>query len=212
MKKISLKGLADYMTASPIRQRKIIRDYKYPALDDASAKILYYREARDRISAFHAGSHSGKWLLNAASALDELSLSSSGSRKTRLKHNSKAIREYKKYFGNKIFILLPDTTFALIFDDVIITVRPDLHVRENDCEKIIKLEFAKNEPDTAMIKIISQCLLEAAHADGLSLPSSNVLYYDVPRGRIHKGARMGSRMSHNIDAVCKNISAIWDSI
>lgn len=62
IKKLSLKGLADFMTASPSRQRKILRAYKYPSEDEARAKILYYREARDRIAAFHVSPHDVSWL------------------------------------------------------------------------------------------------------------------------------------------------------
>jgi hypothetical protein len=53
MKTISMKGLADYMTASAVRQRKILREYKYPADAEAQAKILYYKEARETIAKFH---------------------------------------------------------------------------------------------------------------------------------------------------------------
>ena len=40
MKKISLKGLADFMTASAFRQRKIVREYRYPSEGESRAKIL----------------------------------------------------------------------------------------------------------------------------------------------------------------------------
>jgi hypothetical protein len=45
MIKISLKGLAKFMTASPSAQRKVLRDYKYPK-PEGEAQASFYRDAR----------------------------------------------------------------------------------------------------------------------------------------------------------------------
>jgi hypothetical protein len=55
-------------------------------------------------------------------------------------------------------------------------------------------------------------MFEAALVDGLKLPSSQVLYVDVPRGVRYKAARLGARMRANIEAACQNIAAIWPTI
>lgn len=34
-KQLSMKGLAEYMIAGPSRQRAILRQHKYPAIDEA---------------------------------------------------------------------------------------------------------------------------------------------------------------------------------
>jgi hypothetical protein len=52
IKRLSIKGLADFMTASASRQRSLLRAYKYPKEDESRAKILYYREARDRVAVY----------------------------------------------------------------------------------------------------------------------------------------------------------------
>jgi hypothetical protein len=83
---------------------------------------------------------------------------------------------------------------------------------EGNKKKIIKLEFSKIAPDPKMFKIISQCMFEAAQYAGMNLPSSSVLCFDVPRGKIHQGARLGARLAKDIESTCMNISAIWDSI
>ena len=37
MIKLSLKGLAKYMTASAVGQRKVLRDYKFPSCQNIAA-------------------------------------------------------------------------------------------------------------------------------------------------------------------------------
>ena len=212
MKKMSLKGLADYMTASSTRKRSILKQYKYPYDDEARAKIIYYREARDIVVAYHASGRDRAWLIDEASRLRSLAAASQGATKTRLNHNARAVRSYADHFADKDFKILDDRRLTLQYDDVTVTVVPELHVLEGDQEKIIKLEFGAKAPDPMMLKIMAQVMLEAADAAHMGLPSSAVLVFDVPRGVAHKEARVGARMRRDIENSCLNISAIWDSI
>jgi hypothetical protein len=87
-----------------------------------------------------------------------------------------------------------------------------LHVWEKGRTKIIKLGFTPKEPAEQMIRIITQGMYEAASIAELGLKSADVLYFDVRRGEVHKGARVGARLKSEIQAACQNISAIWDQI
>jgi hypothetical protein len=211
-KKISVKGLSDFMTASATRQRTVLRQFKYPLEDEAQAKIVYYREARDRVAVFHKGGRGREWLIQQVGNLDTLASLSTGKTKTRLRHNARALRAYAQHFSERNFEILSDLQLNLRFGDVLVTVVPDLHVREAGREKIVKLEFAVNEPDQRAVQVISQAMFEASQQGNLGLPASCVLYLDVPRGREHRGARLGSRMRSEIESTCLSISAIWDRL
>jgi len=211
MIKISVKGLAKFMTSSAVTQRKILRDYKYPD-PEGKAQAIYYRESRDFITAFHKNGSDSNWLIERADNLAKLSRVVDGHTKTRLSHNARALREYSNHFGHKKFEILQNMKLELLFSDVIISIYPDLHIREKGQEKIVKLEFSSEQPNPQVIKIVSQAMFEAVSNSGLNLPSRNVLYIDVPRGTSHKGARVGARMRKEIEAACENIKAIWDSI
>lgn len=212
MIKMSIKGLADYMTAEASRQRTILRQYKYPVEDDARAKIIYYREARDRIAAHHRGGQGVAALRARAAELQELANLSGGQTKARLNHNVRAIRAYIEHFAERDFEILNDLNLNLRYGDVSVNVHPDLHVREGNKEKIIKLEFGIEPPTPRVVKIISQMMFESAQLANLPVTSSGTLYLDVPRGVEHRGARLGARMRNDIEATCENISAIWERV
>ncbi len=212
MKKISLKGLASYMTESEARRRKTLHGFKYPDESGAFAKTIYYRAARDRIVAYHSGENDEEWLTEEVGNLRKLALSSEGARKTRLSNNARALRQYAKHFANKDYEVLGELSMGLEYRDVTVTVYPDLYIKEKGREKIIKLAFSSKEPEAEFIKIISQSLFEAAGQEGLGLKAGDVIFCDVPRGKMYKGAKMGSRMATNIKAACENISAIWETI
>ena len=211
MIRISLKGLAKFMTSTPARQRKILKDYKYPD-PEGFVQAIYYREARDFIVAFHRDGHDPTWLTSKAATISTLAASSTGQTKTRLKNNSRALREYATNFGRKKFEILHDINLEVSYFGVRVTVVPDLHVREGQTEKIIKLEFSKDLPEEKAVKIIGQALYEAQEVAGMGLTSSSVLVFDVARGQIHKGARAGARMRAEIEAACQNISSLWGGI
>jgi hypothetical protein len=212
MIRLSLTGLAKYMTASPANQRRILRDFKYPNEDEAYAKRLYYREAREHIVAFHRRSRPVEWLLDQAEQLAELGEFNGGMSEVRLKHNNRALRQYAKHFGTRTFEMLDDLPLALTFGEVRIGINPDLHVRETSKEKIIKLDFGSTAPTPEVIKIVSQCLFEAARGAVDSLTSSSALYFDVARGLEHRGARAGARTLAEMEAACETIAAIWPQL
>jgi hypothetical protein len=212
MKRISFKGLAQFMTASAAKQRTIVKQYKYPAEEEAHAKIIYYRASRDIIKAFHTDNQPIEFLNDHSDRLLRLSLGNTGATKIRLRNNSRAVMQYGENFGTKEFDVMDDVGYKLEIAGVIIIVSPDLHVMEKGVEKILKLDFDAKEPGTDFIKIMSQCLYEAALRAWHRIATSTALYVDVPRGKMYKGARAGSRTMRNIEASCQTLSDIWDSI
>ncbi|MDX6404590.1 MAG: hypothetical protein QOH70_2045 [Blastocatellia bacterium] len=154
MIEISVKGLADFMTANPARQRSILRDFKHPDLDEARAKIHYYREARDMGVVFHKGKHDRIWLMNQAAMLLGRATGSSAGAQKRLKNNARALTAYATNFGAKEFEVLPRLKWKLTHSGVQISIQPDLHVRETGKEKVVKLEFSVEEPEPRTAKIL----------------------------------------------------------
>ena len=209
---ITVKGLAKFMTATSSQQRKIVRDFKYPKEDESAAQQKYYKEARSIISAYHRNSHGPAWLLRQVSALQTLASQSTGRTRQRLNHNARAVNSYHGHFADKKFELRDRVTMSVDSANVRIKVTPDLHVIEGQQEKMIKLEFGKKEPDPKTVKIICQVMYQSATHNGAAFPSSAILYYDVPRGAVHKGARAGARMSAEIGAACQTIEDIWQAI
>lgn len=212
MIQLSVKGLADYMTASASKQRSILRGYKYPRDDESQAKRLYYRDARDRIAAYHKNHHDATWLGAKAEELAQLAALTGGASGTRLRHNARALRLYERHFSTRSFTYLGDLRLQLTFAGVRISVTPDLYVREGAKEKIVKLEFGVDEPHQDAVKVVSQCMFEAAKGQLPQCTSTSVLYLDVPRNLEHRGARANARTLREIETTCENIARLWDII
>lgn len=211
MIQISVKGLAKFMHSAPATQRKVLRDFKYPDPEGA-AQAKYYREARKTIVAYHQGDHDSGWLIRKADQLDLRGSHQGGRSEVRLRNNARGLRHYAKALGDKDYEVLADLRLDVEYGPVRIKVTPELHVVEKGKEKIIKLDFAKPTPDPRLVKTITQVMFEAAEQNSLPIAPSGILYIDVTRGKIHKGARIGARLSKDIEAACQNMAAIWERL
>lgn len=212
MIKISVKGLAKFITSSPAAQRKVLRDYKYPDDDEPSAMRLYYKDATDRIQAYHQSGHGREWLRAKVSDIAELASLTPGRSGTRLRHNARALSLYERHFADRELEPQGQLWLRLNVGGVVITVSPDLYVLEKGKLKVLKLEFGKDEPSTQTVKVISQTMFEAAKGSVPGITSSSVLLLDVPRGVEHRGARAGAKMLREIEAACLSIESMWPDI
>lgn len=212
MIQITLKGLAKFMTASPAKQRKILRDFKYPN-EEGLAMAQFYKEVRDVIRTYHKSGREKDWLLDKAKEVRQMAvIAPKGGTARRLSHNARAIEQYAEGFAEREFEILSDLDVSITGEAIKVKINPELHVREGGKEKLVKLEFTREAPESALTKIVCQTMYEGALSKSKAFTPSCVLYLDVPRGIEYRGARQGSRMKAEIDAACKNIVSMWPSI
>lgn len=212
MIKLTLKGLAKYVASSPAAQRKILQDFKYPAADEPFAMRVYYREALDCLKEYVENRHSSEWLRQRAVQLTATREGQSATSARRLRQNAQAVLLYEKHFGGKELEILQTPRFRLNFHGVAISVVPDLCLRDGPRTKLLKLQFGGIKLSEQSVKVITQCLLEAANSQGLDLTPSSAIYVDLPRGVVHTAPRAGKRTLQDIRAACETISQIWESI
>jgi hypothetical protein len=212
MIRLSIRGLAKYMTSSPAGQRKVLRDYKYPDEDEPSAMRRYYKDATDRIRVYHRPGHEPSWLRAKVLELSELARLTPGRAGAKLRHNARALAAYEKHFAGRSLLPLPNLRLRLDIGNVVIGVSPDLHAIERKKAKLLKFDFSVAAPSDDMIKIVSQVMFEAAKGSVADLTSSSIEYVDVTRGNEFRGARAGARTLREIEAACATIENVWASI
>jgi hypothetical protein len=210
--KLSVRGLAKYIVASPAAQRRVLEDFKYAAGDEPFAMRTYYREVKDCIKSFHRNAHPADWLRQQATLVSASSHAETGTTAQRLEQNARAIRQYEQLLSGRRFEVLDPCRFRLTYFDVSISVVPDLHIREGNKTKLYKIQFGGPPEKEQGIRVMTQCLLEAANVAGHGLPHTSVIYLDLPRGLEHHAPRSGAKTLRDIKAACQTISQLWDSI
>jgi len=212
MIKISVKGLANFMTSGASTQRKILRDFKLPK-PEGIAQAKYYDPARQAIRKYHAQGNDASVLVGAVDELRKQAARAPTPRiVTKLDQNIRALECYMKYFAHSQFTVLPIPMLDLICGNVRITANPDLCVAYKGRQKLIKLELGAITPKPLAVKIITQVIFEAAGAGNLPIGPRDVVYLDVTRGTLHKGAKSRTRLKREIEDTCRNIEAMWTGI
>lgn len=205
--RLTMKGLAKYMTAQPAAQRKILRDYKYPN-PEGQVQARFYSDALNVIRRLISKRTTVDAARNLAAGWRESALRLPPVRRARPVNNARAVEQYIEHFAGHNFELLQHSSLRLTRGAVVISATPDFRVRQGKRVLVLRLEFASQQPSDALLKVMSQVLFEAT----TDLPSPTIAIVDVPRGRMIRAKRMGSRLKADIVAACSTIEAIWPTI
>jgi hypothetical protein len=211
MIRISVKGLAKFMTAGPAAQRKVLRDFKFPD-PEGGVQASYYSEARRAITEFHESENDPATIAREVESLSAKAFQASGRQQVRIEHNIRALQSYLANFGHETFVVLPTPSISLSHRSVSIGATPDLFVRHKTSNRLIKLDLGAHAPDQRLVGIILQVIYEAARSSGLSLKPTDIVYLDVPRAKAYRSARIRTRLKSEIEAACQNIEALWPTI
>jgi len=211
MIRITVKGLAKFMTSGFAGQRKILHDFKFPD-PEGGVQAAYYADARRAIKEYHDSENDAAVIAYAVDDLKGKAHRETERKRTRLEHNIRALESYLDNFGDKNFKVLAMPELKYSRGAVVVSAIPDLCVQQDGRKKLIKLDFGSKEPDTKLVNIIIQVIYQAASSEGLPVTPKDVIYLDVPRGRVHKGARVRTRLNKEIQAACDNIEALWPGI
>jgi hypothetical protein len=212
MIKLTLKGLAKYVASSPAAQRKILQDFKYPTADEPFAMRVYYREAMDCLKQYIRQQRSSEWLREQARNLTLTSDGQLAKSIERLRQNARAVLMYEKLFRTAGIEVLDTPRFRLTLHGVTISVVPDLCLLDGTRKKLIKIQFGGKKLADQSVRVMTQCMLEAANTSGYGLSASSCVYIDLPREVVHPAPRAGKRTLQDVKAACETISQIWESI
>lgn len=212
--RISVKILADFMLASPARQRSIIRDSKFPKLRDGKPRpqIVRYSETRAAIRDFHESGNDITVLLRAVERLSNKKINNPDKDASRIDDNIRAINAYAKYYSKTPFTVLPTPRPIYRFGQVEVSATPDLFIQENGTKKLIKLDFNQGKPRKEAVDIIMKVMAEAAAQAELGVRPKDVVYLDVSRREQYNGKKLNTGLKKNIDAALATIQDMWGSI
>jgi hypothetical protein len=212
--RISVKLLADFMTASPARQRTIIRDAKYPQLKNGKKRpqIVRYSEARAAIRDYHEANNDVSVLLAAIERLNRKKAAKAGENMSRIDDNIRALTLYMKYYSNTPFTILTTPKLIYRFEQVEVSAAPDLYVEEKGERKLIKIDLNQKKLREDAVDIIMKVMAEASAEIELGVKPKDVVYLDVTRQMQYTGKKLNKALKKNIDAALATVQDMWASI
>jgi hypothetical protein len=222
--RISVNKLAEYMVSKAARQRKLLKDRKYP--DEDFSIGMYHREAVEAVSRYLASDQlSTDGIDNQIAIIKQQEPASIGAQR-RLTSNIEAMERFLGMLDDFDFKdaepeLGAHSPPKLTFHGVEISVRPEIILRGKlKGKKVVggvKLHFPKGfEMTTETAGYVSAATQEYCkrHIAG----DDEVVYheycqvFDVGSGQVFAGVKATKARLKDIEDTCQNIAAIWASI
>lgn len=210
---ITVRTLADFMTAAPSSQRRIVKTAKYPTDEESKAIVAYYRDAR-RIVELRFMSNGAARMGSELAALERVAATATGPRKARLLANVRAIRDFEVLeFARQPMDVHERSALLVDLGRLEVKVRPMLQLMDKGQKPLwCQLDFSEDAPSEQKAAIAAQLFLQAARAAGIDLVPSSAQYLHVHSGHCFLGGRHKARLEKQIAASCDTFADIWNSI
>ena len=219
--RISLNKLCEFMTASIPRQRRIVRDQKFPA-DYLRA---YYREAQEAVASCIASDLAD--LAVVERQIDILNQREPGTvgAQRRLASNVDALETFLDMVDDINLLgatprLGENDAPKLRIQNVDVSVRPEvllsLEGRAGAQVGAVKIHFPRTNPlDEVSAGYVSAVLQEWSHANLAhegAVHGPLCMVVDVGGRKFHEGVRSTRRRMQDIQDACSTIAALWPTI
>jgi hypothetical protein len=212
--KISVNGLAKFMTSSEATRRTLLKDFKFPFNKDGSKKpqIVWYSEARAVIRDYHEAENNASIIVTAIEKLIAKREENPEKNAARINDNIRALETYLKHFSDRTFTILATPKPTYVHGEVFVGTSPDLYVDENGKKKLIKLDFSEKKPNVDAVEIMLKVMHEAASVAELPVRPADIIYLDITRKTQYTGKTLNKQLKKNIDAACETIEDIWPKL
>lgn len=219
--RISLNKLAEFMTASIPRQRRIVRDQKFPP----EYQTVYYREAQEAVAACLASDLTDiDTVERQIDILNQQAPETVGTQR-RIAANVDALETFLSMLDDINLqgaepSLAPNTAPRLRIRNVDISVRPEvLLTSENRNGPIVgalKIHFPKtnplNEQSAGYVSAVLQEWTRIHRADDGQMLGTLCPIVDIGSNNFYDGVRSTRQRMRDLEDACETIAALWPTI
>lgn len=220
---ITVNKLGEYVVSRGNRQREILKDRKFPQ----DFKGMYHKEAAEAVSlCLASGLEDLSVLTRVRRALEQRTSEKVGTQR-RINSNIDAIEAFDSLLDSIDFFggspeLGPHSAPKMVRHSVQISVRPEIVLRgaaprtKKPVIGALKVHFSRtrplNEESAGYVSAIVQewCREHLATTEEVYAPYCFVI--DLGSHRVYPGMRSIVQRMKDVEAECRNIPALWESI
>lgn len=222
--RISVNKLAEYMVSKAARQRKLLRDRKYP--DEDFNMGMYHREAGEAISRYLVSDQLSTDVIDNQIAVIKQQTPTAIGTQRRLNSNIEAMERFLDMLDDFSFAgsspeLGAHSPQKLTYHGVQVSVRPEVVLRATIKGKnvigAVKLHFPKGfemTDETAgyvSAAVQEYCFRHIAKPDEM-VNSAFCQVFDIGSGNIFAGVKATKSRLKDVEDTCRNIADIWPNI
>jgi hypothetical protein len=222
--RISVNKLAEYMVSKAARQRKLLKDRKYPDPDFQMG--MYHREASEAVARYLVSDQLSTDPLDTQIAIIKQQSPGAIGTQRRLNSNIEAMERFLEMlddfsFGDASASHGTHAPPKLTFHGVAISVRPEIILRGAVKGKPavggVKLHFSKgfemtNETAGYVSAAVQEYCTRHVVAEGEVLNPAYCQVFDIGCGKVFPGVKSTKARLKDIEDTCRNIADIWPNL
>lgn len=222
--RISVNKLAEYMVSKAARQRKLLRDRKFP--DPEFQMGMYHKEATEGVASYLVSDQISTQSIDNAIALIRQQAPAKIGTQRRLTQNIEAMERFLDMlddidFNGATAALGSNTAPKLTYHGVEVSVRPEIVLRGSVKGRAVlgavKLHFAKTfEMTDETAGYVSAAVQEYCQrhlvSDGEQVYPAYCQVFDIGCGKVFPGVKSTKARLKDIEDTCRNIADIWPNI
>ena len=203
--------LAEFATGSSRSPASILRPYKFRKDGEGRARTTFYPPVLTVIRKFYK---SGKKQGTFDEAINDwekrAETTENKALKTKLRGDAKALHSFRGLYAARDFTILPARRITYRIGNITWKAAPDLWVRENGIEVLIKVGFSiKTRSYTdVLLAVIRAAALVNKHR----IKRENVVYLDARTGEERICRFPISYLRHTLLTASREIAKIWESV
>lgn len=187
-----------------------LKQIKHTEKNENSIPFKYYRTAIAAITRFHKNGNDAAVFKKTRSELaQKIKTCEKPGRAVILQNNLRAINAYESHFASRKFEVRPVPKLKLVSGDVVVSAKFDLHVIENGCERLVKLDMCRGKMNADEANSVLAITGEAAQQQGLQIGASNVLMLRLEDGSQLEGKSLSPAQRRDVANVAKDIEKLW---
>jgi hypothetical protein len=212
--KISATGVAECIIANPSSRQSKLRPYKFNKRGEGFGRSSYYQAAINCIKKYHRAGRDENVIKQTISELTAFLNDQSLAKLVQIKaqRNIDAILAYKVIYGRRQFQILRNHRLSYVTRRLRITASPDLWVKENGHEVLLKIGAARHRNPDEFVELLLHLVRKAAVSSGYKVRAKNVVYLDISLGQERVAQKPLSFYNKALDWAAKEIATEWNRL
>jgi hypothetical protein len=208
---LSVSCLAEYVTRGSRSPESVLRPYKFKDLGEGRARIVFHPPVLTVIRRFYK-SNKDVQVIDAAIAAWESKADKTEKRSVRskLRSNIKGLRLFLTRYGSKELEILPSRKISCLIEQLVFTASPDLWVKANGRELLIKVGFGKK--GRSHIDIVLAVMRRAALMSGYRVRQHEALYLNLRTGEEMFPRFAYKQIAVTLSSAARQIARIWPTV
>jgi hypothetical protein len=208
---LSVSCLAEYITRGNRSPESILRPYKFKDLGEGRARIVFHPPVLTVIRRFYKSNRDAK-VISAAIADWESKADKTDKKSVRSKlhSNIKGLRLFLSRYENREFESLPGRKISCLIEQLVFNASPDLWVRANGRELLIKVGFGKK--GRSYVDVVLAVMRRAALMHGYRVRQREALYLNLRTGEEMFPRFSYKQIAVTLSTAARQIERIWPRV